>query len=122
MHSRNSESIVTFRRPFAVGTALSNQPAGSYRVTRVEELLEGVSFPAYHLISTTLQIPAIGIPSLTKQFVEVADADLSDALERDELGLDNDQTTRIDGVMSMAERARKFDPLQSARNDNVSRN
>jgi hypothetical protein len=103
MHNRNSESIVTFRHPFTIDAALSDQPAGSYRVTKEEELIEGISYPTYRLISSALQIPAIGVPSLTKQFVAIADADLKAALERDELGVNKGQASRIDDALSIAD-------------------
>jgi hypothetical protein len=33
-------------------------PAGDYRVVTDEELIEGLSFPAYHRISTVIFVPA----------------------------------------------------------------
>jgi len=83
MQCRTTESIVTFRRVFSIGTTLSNQPAGSYRAVNEEELLEGLSFTAYRAVSTTLQLPAIGIPSMTKQYLSVSGEDLRAALDLD---------------------------------------
>jgi hypothetical protein len=83
MQCRTTESIVTFRRPFSIGSALTNQPAGSYRAVNEEERLEGLSLTAYRAVSTTLQLPAIGIPSMTKQYLSVSGEDLRAALDLD---------------------------------------
>ncbi|RYE60108.1 MAG: hypothetical protein EOO82_03600, partial [Oxalobacteraceae bacterium] len=42
MLSRTSESIVTFHHPFSIGNAISDYPAGSFRVVKEEELIQGV--------------------------------------------------------------------------------
>ena len=83
MQSRNTESIVTFRQVFSIGATLVNQPAGSYRVTKEEELIEGLSFPAYHVTSSAIEVPAIGVPSATKQQVPITVGELAMALELD---------------------------------------
>jgi hypothetical protein len=83
MQSRNIESIVTFRQVFSIGTTLVNQPAGSYRVTKEEELIEGLSFPAYHVTASAIEVPAIGVPSATKQQVPITVGELTTALELD---------------------------------------
>jgi hypothetical protein len=83
MQSRSTESIVTFRHVFSIGTTLSTLPAGSYRVTKEEELIEGLSFPAYHLTSCAIEVPAVGVPSATKQHVPISSGDLTAALELD---------------------------------------
>jgi hypothetical protein len=83
MQCRTTESIVTFRGVFSIGTTLSKQPAGSYRAVNEEELLEGLLFTAYRAVSTTLQLPAIGIPSMTKQYLSVSGEDLRAALDLD---------------------------------------
>ena len=120
MQSRTSETIVAFRFPFWIGHAVSNQSAGSYRIVKEEELIDGLSFPAYHLISVALQIPAIGVPTLTKQLVEVSNADLEAALARDLSQQQADQKNVLPDATSMAARARNFNPTVSADNDNLS--
>lgn len=118
MISRTSETIVTFRNSFSVGNTISDQPAGDYRVAREEELIEGLSYPAYHVISTAMQIPAIGVPSMTKQFIEVSSFDLNAAIERDQLVPRCYHMRPSDDPSSMAARARNFDSSPSADNDN----
>ena len=48
---------VTFTRPFAVSGIDEMQPAGSYTIETDEELLEGLSFPAYRRIATSIFLP-----------------------------------------------------------------
>lgn len=52
---RTSTAIVTFRHPFKLGDADEVYPAGSYSIETDEELLQGVSFPAYRRMATTMQ-------------------------------------------------------------------
>ena len=47
MTVRTSCIRVTFKRPFAVSGMDEMQPAGTYTIEIDEELLEGLSFPAY---------------------------------------------------------------------------
>jgi hypothetical protein len=83
MLSRTSESIVTFHHPFSIGNAISDYPAGSFRVVKEEELIQGLSFAAYRATSISLQLPAIGAPGTTQQFIAVSDHDLDAALDAD---------------------------------------
>jgi hypothetical protein len=109
MMRRTSETIVTFRHPFSIGNAISDHPAGSFRVVKEEELIEGLSFAAYRATSISLQLPAIGVRGTTQQFVAVSHHDLDAALDAD-----SQMATRdADGTKdhnSMAERARNFSP------------
>ena len=47
MTMRTSRRTVTFARPFSLRGIETEQPAGTYAVETDEELLEGLSFPAY---------------------------------------------------------------------------
>ena len=86
MTSRSVDSIVTFGHPFAIGPRADLLPAGIYNVTSEEELIEGLSFAAYHRISTTLEVPAVGTVSAVKQYLQIAADELEAALQRDRLG------------------------------------
>lgn len=110
MLTRTSESFVTFRHTFSIGAAISDLPAGSYRIVKDEELIEGVSYPAYRTTTTSLQVPAMGIPGMAKQFIPVTGSDLDAALEAD---ASRTVALNIPGTAepgSMAERARNFNP------------
>lgn len=89
MTSRSVNSIVTFTRPFAIGRQTEKLPAGSYNLTSDEELIEGLSFAAYHRTSTILEIPALGTVSATKQYLHVAADELEAALQRDRLSAES---------------------------------
>jgi hypothetical protein len=58
MTTRTTKSMVTFMRPFNLTGFDGEQPAGSYSVETDEELLEGVSFPAYRRMATMMQLDA----------------------------------------------------------------
>ena len=57
MTVRTSSMTVAFTRPFAVSGMDGMQPAGTYTIEAVEELLEGLSFPAYRRIATSILLP-----------------------------------------------------------------
>lgn len=59
MTMRTTKTTVTFTRPFSLSGFEGLQPAGSYSVETDEELLDGVSFPAYRRMATMMQLPAI---------------------------------------------------------------
>ena len=56
MMSRTTKKTVTFKRPFNLSGFDGEQPAGSYSVETDEELVEGVSFPAYRRMATMMQL------------------------------------------------------------------
>ena len=58
MTTRTTKSTVTFTRPFNLNGFDGEQPAGSYSVETDEELLEGMSFPAYRRMATMMQVEA----------------------------------------------------------------
>jgi hypothetical protein len=50
---RTTKTIVTFVRPFVLKGFDQELPAGDYVVETDEELLQGLSFPAYRRVATT---------------------------------------------------------------------
>lgn len=83
MTNRSADSVVTFRHPFAIGAYGSELPAGAYRLTVEEELIEGLSFAAFRQTSTVLEVPAIGVASAIRQYINVTRDDLDAALHKD---------------------------------------
>ena len=60
MLTRTRRETVTFHSPFSlqgIGRVLA---AGSYEVVTDEELIEGLSFPVYRRVATTMLVPAEG--------------------------------------------------------------
>src|SRR5512132_4410418 len=58
MTIRTTSKTITFNRPFCLKGVDRWLPTGDYRVVTDEELIEGLSFPAYHRISTVIFVPA----------------------------------------------------------------
>ena len=58
MTMRTTRTTVTFTRPFALGGIEGVQPAGTYTVETDEELLLGLSFPAYRRVATLMFLPS----------------------------------------------------------------
>lgn len=54
---RVARETVTFAAPFKVEEPFGECPPGVYEVETVEELIDGLSFPAYRLVSTALVLP-----------------------------------------------------------------
>jgi hypothetical protein len=52
--NRTRREDIVFKRPFALKGWAEPQPAGAYAVDTEEELIEGLSFPAYRGVSTTI--------------------------------------------------------------------
>jgi len=84
MTTRTDKKTVTFRRPFVLGGFDEVLPAGTYRVETDEELLGGLSFPAYRRILTLVHLhPKPSRPGLTETLT-VDPNELDAALERDQ--------------------------------------
>jgi len=81
MTIRTSETTVTFRRSFVLGGFDEVLPAGTYTVETDEELLEGISFPAYRRILTLIRLHPH--PGLT-QTLTIDPNELNAALMRDQ--------------------------------------
>ena len=55
---RTTTKTVRFQRPFCLKGVDRLLPPADYRVMTDEELIEGLSFPAYHRVSTAIFVPA----------------------------------------------------------------
>lgn len=84
MPERTTETTVTFKHPFMLGSFDAAQPAGTYRLVIDEEEILGLSFPAYRRISTVLHIPSGAGASNNQQAFPVDVEELKAALEADE--------------------------------------
>jgi|SRR5688572_11897111 hypothetical protein len=84
MTTRTIKRTVTFTRPFSLGGFDGEQPAGSYSVETDEELLDGVSFPAYRRLATMMQLNASAIgPRGILQVAVINPSELDAALSAD---------------------------------------
>jgi len=78
---RTTTTTVTFRRPFSLPGADRMVPAGDYRVVTDEELIEGLSFPAYRRVSTVIFVP--GMRPGSWEMLPIDPKDLAAAQEGD---------------------------------------
>ena len=85
MPTRTSSKTVTFGRPFWLKGVDRTLPAGDYRVTTDEELIEGLSFPVYRRVATMILVPAAQASSV--ELVTVDPTDLEAAQDRDAAAL-----------------------------------
>ena len=83
MNARTSRKTVTFTRPFALSGIDGVQPAGTYAVETDEELLPGLSFPAYRRVATLIFLPSRRCGPVMEEVVEIDPLELQAAQERD---------------------------------------
>ena len=101
MTIRTSRKTVIFGRPFTLRGFDEVLPAGAYTVETDEEPLEGISFLAYHRISTLLHLHGKPGSGVLKRVLTIDPNELDAALERDRalaeasVGLDAHQETLI---------------------------
>jgi hypothetical protein len=58
MLKRTRRKTLTFHSPFSLEGVGRLLPSGSYEVVTDEELIEGLSFPVYRRVATTMLVPA----------------------------------------------------------------
>jgi hypothetical protein len=81
MTTRTTNQTVTFRRPFCLKGVDRLLPPADYRVMIDEELIEGLSFSAYHRVSTFIFVP--GPSGSAIEMATIDPLDLQAAQERD---------------------------------------
>jgi hypothetical protein len=87
MTVRTSHKTVTFTRPFSLSAMDEVQPAGTYTVETDEELLQGVSFPAYRRLATLIFLPSRPGNAFLEQVVNIDPLELQAAQERDAISV-----------------------------------
>ena len=83
MTVRASRKTVTFAQPFALSGIDEVQPAGTYTVETDEELLPGLSFPAYRRIATLIFLRSRGGGPVVEEVANIDPLELRAAQERD---------------------------------------
>jgi hypothetical protein len=84
MLTRTRDKIWTFGRAFRLKGVDHELPAGKYRVTTDEELIEGLSFPVYRRVSTMIFVPGSTINgSLEMRVIDPVDLKTAWALDID---------------------------------------
>jgi len=82
MLTRTRRETLIFDKPFSLGRSGRLLPAGSYEVVTDEELIEGLSFPVYRRVATTMLVPAES-RQVSTEMLTIDPADLVAAKERD---------------------------------------
>ena len=83
MTVRTSRKSVTFTQPFSLSGIDEVQPAGTYTVETDEELLPGLSFPAYRRIATLIFLRSRRGRPIVEEVANVDPLELQAAQERD---------------------------------------
>jgi hypothetical protein len=82
MTPRTTSRTATFSCPFKLSGMECEHPAGSYTVGTNEELLEGLSFPAYRRTATCIVLPGPSRSMIQAEIVRVDPFELQAALDR----------------------------------------
>ena len=83
MTVRTRDRMWAFRNPFSLNGVDRMLPAGNYRVTTDEKLIESLSFPVYRRVATMIFVPGQGRPSSSVEMFTIDPADLQAAWEKD---------------------------------------
>ncbi len=83
MTIRTIRKTIAFRKPFYLKGVDRLLPPGDYSVVTDEELIEGLSFSAYHRISTVMFVPAQSGSAV--EMVTIQPLDLEATLKQDSL-------------------------------------
>ncbi len=83
MTMRTTKSTVAFVRPFRLGAFGDELPAGRYPIETDEELLEGLSFPAYRRTATMMQLMPDPLHPGVREIAMVDPEQLEKALAED---------------------------------------
>jgi hypothetical protein len=74
---------VTFRHPFRIKGIDRQLRAGAYEVVTDEELIEGLSFPAFRRVATLIMVPGAPPHQTSTEMLAIAPTDLADAQAAD---------------------------------------
>jgi hypothetical protein len=76
MATRTQRKTVAFGHPFRLKGVDRVLPPGDYEVVTDEELIEGLSFPVYHRVSTAIIVPAQSHQASSVEMVVIDPRDL----------------------------------------------
>src|SRR5260370_7903124 len=83
MATRTQRKTVAFGHPFRLKGVDRVLPPGAYEVVTDEELIEGLSFPVYHRVSTAIIVPGPSHHASSVEMVAIDPRDLQSAKDRD---------------------------------------
>jgi len=83
MAFRTQRTTVVFSNPFRLKGVDRVLPPGAYEVVTDEELIEGLSFPVYHRVSTAIMVPAQSHRASSVEMVPIDPRHLRAAQDQD---------------------------------------
>lgn len=89
MLTRTKRHTITFGHPFTLTGVDRTLSPGAYEVVTDEELIEGLSFPVYRRVATSIMLPAQGLSAI--EMMSISPDDISAALVRDRAKTDEDK-------------------------------
>jgi hypothetical protein len=81
MTTRTRRKLVTFAQPFLLRAIDAVLPAGAYKVDTDEELIDGLSFPAYRRTATWIHTPSVTAKGGFSQMILVQPSELESGYE-----------------------------------------
>jgi hypothetical protein len=88
MNTRTTRKSVKFSNPFSLEGVGRILPAGNYDVVTDEELIEGLSFPVYRRVATTMLVPTQSFQG-SVEMLAVDPLNLAAAQDRDAAAASN---------------------------------
>ena len=79
MSTRTRRETVHFRHPFRIKGIDRQLAPGAYEVIADEEMIEGLSFPAFRRIATMIMVPGAPPRHSSMEMISISSIDLSDA-------------------------------------------
>jgi len=79
MTIRSRHETISFRHPFLIRGVDRLLPPGAYEVITDEEMIEGLSFPAFRRVATMIMVPAAPPHGSTMELISIGSIDLADA-------------------------------------------
>ena len=81
MTMRTTDKTITFHRPFRLEGVDGVLPPADYRVVTDEEIIEGLSFVAYHRVATSIFVPAPYGSAVEMVTIDPADLEAAQAAD-----------------------------------------
>ena len=83
MTMRSRRETITFKHPFRIKGIDRLLAAGAYEVVTDEEMIEGLSFPAFRRVATMIMVPGAPPRASSVEMISISAADLTDAQRED---------------------------------------
>jgi hypothetical protein len=72
MTTRSQRETITFKQPFRIKGIDRLLSAGAYEVITDDEMIEGLSFPAFRRVATMIMVPAAAPRGSTMKMISIS--------------------------------------------------